>query len=327
MRAAQRLYEMGSITYMRTDSVSLSPEAVRATRRSVGELYGDEFVPDKPRQFTNKVKNAQEAHEAIRPAGESFPTPDQLSGVTPDERKVYELIWKRTMACQMKDAKGHRMAVRVAAEAGGKVATFQANGNTIEFPGFLRAYVEGSDDTEAAMSDREVVLPQLTEGETLRCEDIEADDHSTQPPARLTEAALVKALEESGIGRPSTYASIRDTIQSKGYVVLKGKALVPSFTAFAVTGLLEKHFTQLVDTRFTATMEEQLDEIASGDADWVQFLTDFFLGFLFASFLLFSNFDFFDSFSFNNPIFFPRLTTYSFFHIRINYRRLRRSSY
>ena len=278
MRAAQRLYEMGSITYMRTDSVSLSPEAVRATRRSVGELYGDEFVPDKPRQFTNKVKNAQEAHEAIRPAGESFPTPDQLSGVTPDERKVYELIWKRTMACQMKDAKGHRMAVRVAAEAGGKVATFQANGNTIEFPGFLRAYVEGSDDPEAALSDREVVLPQLTEGETLRCEDIEADDHSTQPPARLTEAALVKALEESGIGRPSTYASIIDTIQRREYTFKRGQALVPTFTAFAVVRLMTEHFGHLIDQSFTASMEDRLDQISRGEHEAGPYLGEFYFG-------------------------------------------------
>lgn len=279
MRAAQRLYELGYITYMRTDSVSLSPEALRATRSSVSTLYGDEYVPDKPRTFKTKVKNAQEAHEAIRPAGESFPTPQEIAGkVSPDELKVYELIWMRTMACQMKEARGRRMTVRVKADASGREVVFQATGNVIDFPGFLRAYVEGSDDPDAALADKEVILPPVQQGDPVQAEGLEAEGHVTQPPARFTEASLVKAMEESGIGRPSTYASIIATIIRREYTFKKGSALVPTFVAFAVVKLMTEHFGHLVDMNFTASMEDRLDQISRGEHDAIPYLKEFYFG-------------------------------------------------
>jgi DNA topoisomerase-1 len=279
MRAAQRLYENGHITYMRTDSVALSPEALRASRKAVETLYGAEYLPSAPRTFANKVKNAQEAHEAIRPAGESFAAPADLDGkVGPDELRLYDLIWKRTMASQMEQARGRRMVVRVGAEVDGRELVFQANGNVIDFPGFLRAYVEGSDDPDAALADREVVLPPVAEGHKVAVAELAAEDHVTQPPARLTEASLVKALEESGIGRPSTYASIIDTIQRREYTFKKGSALVPTFTAFAVVRLMTEHLSELVDLNFTARMEDRLDEISRGEADWLPYLRRFYFG-------------------------------------------------
>jgi len=279
MRAAQRLYESGFITYMRTDSVALSDEGLRAARGGIQKLFGSEFLPPSPRLYANKVKNAQEAHEAIRPAGDRWPSPGELAGqVGPDELRVYELIWMRTLACQMKDARGRRMTVRIGARADGRDVLFQAGGSTIDFPGFLRAYVEGSDDPEAALADRETILPPLVEGEPLRAEQIKAEDHETTPPPRLTEATLIKALEESGIGRPSTYASIIDTIERREYTFKKGPALVPTFTAFAVVNLMREHFTNLVDVEFTARMEDRLDAIARGESESLPYLREFYFG-------------------------------------------------
>jgi len=279
MRAAQRLYELGYITYMRTDSVVLSPQALKATRTAVEIRYGREYLPASPRTFKNRSKNAQEAHEAIRPAGESFPAPADLKGkVSADERKLYELIWKRTMASQMKEARGRRMTVKVAGDAGGREALFQATGKTIDFAGFLRAYVEGSDDPEAMLADREVVLPPLQEGDEVKAESLETVEHTTQPPHRLTEASLVKTLEECGIGRPSTYASIIRTIQKRDYTFKKGPALVPTFTAFAVVKLMTEHLRHLIDTDFTARMEGRLDSIARGEQDALPYLKEFYFG-------------------------------------------------
>ena len=286
MQVAQRLYEQGWITYMRTDSTTLSDQALAASRGQAAELYGAEYVPDKPRRYERKVKNAQEAHEAIRPAGESFRTPDQaereLSG---DALRLYDLIWKRTVASQMADATGTSAQVRLVGMpsegiAGGppEEAEFAASGQVITFPGFLRAYVEGSDDPEADLAEREVQLPPLAEGDTLAATALEPKSHTTQPPARYTEASLVKNLEELGIGRPSTYASILGTIQERGYVWKKGSALVPSFTAFAVVGLLEQYFGNLVDYGFTAAMEDDLDQIAQGAREALPWLTSFYFG-------------------------------------------------
>jgi DNA topoisomerase-1 len=284
MQVAQRLYERGFITYMRTDSTTLSDEALTAARGQAREMYGDAYVPDAPRRYERKVKNAQEAHEAIRPSGESFRTPDQaareLSG---DELRLYELIWKRTVASQMHDATGTSAQVRLTAEvpegtAAGQEAEFSASGRVIAFPGFLRAYVEGEDDPEAELADREVVLPQLAVGDVVDGSAFEAGSHATQPPARYTEASLVKAMEELGVGRPSTYASVIATILDRGYVWKKGTALVPSFTAFAVVGLLERYFGDLVDYGFTASMEDDLDEIAAGREEVLPWLTRFYFG-------------------------------------------------
>ncbi len=272
MRVAQDLYERGFITYMRTDSVSLSAQAIDAARACARE-FGAEYVPDKPRFYANKSANAQEAHEAIRPSGERFKLPDE-TGLSGRELRLYDLIWKRTVASQMPDSKQTRMVVTIAADN----AEFRASGKRIDFAGFIRAYVEGSDDPEAALDDKEVVLPALVVGDTPDCRALEAVKHETQPPARYTEASLVKALEEQGIGRPSTYASIMDTIQARGYVRQDGKALVPTFTAFAVTSLLEERITSLVDTQFTARMEDQLDEIARGEQDQLSYLKQFFFG-------------------------------------------------
>jgi DNA topoisomerase-1 len=272
MRVAQDLYERGFITYMRTDSVSLSAQAIEAARACARE-FGPEYVPEKPRFYANKSANAQEAHEAIRPSGERFRTPDE-TGLSGRELRLYELIWKRTVASQMPDSKQTRMVVTITADN----AEFRASGKRIDFAGFIRAYVEGSDDPEAALDDKEVVLPALVVGDTPDCRALDAVKHETQPPARYTEASLVKALEELGIGRPSTYASIMDTIQHRGYVRQDGKALVPTFTAFAVTALLEERITSLVDTQFTAKMESQLDDIASGEQDQLSYLKQFFFG-------------------------------------------------
>ena len=279
MRTAQRLYESGYITYMRTDSTTLSETALNAARRLIEEMYGADHRPAKPRTFTNKVKNAQEAHEAIRPAGDTWKTPEQVAReVGTDEAKLYELIWKRTVASQMEDARGETLSVRIAGRAGDKQVELAVSGRTITFAGFLRAYVEGSDDPEAELEEKEKHLPILAEREPLDGKHFEPQGHETQPPARFTEASLVSALEELGVGRPSTYASILGTIVDRGYVWKKGSALVPSFTAFAVVTLLEQHFPNLVDYAFTARMEDELDLIASGDERVVPWLRRFYLG-------------------------------------------------
>ncbi len=278
MRVAQDLYEAGHITYMRTDSTSLSDQALDAARRAALELYGRDYVPGSPRRYEKRVKNAQEAHEAVRPAGERFMHPDQ-SGLSGDHLRLYELIWKRTVASQMTDAEGLSVQVRLGAlSTAGEDAEFAANGRVVSFPGFLRAYVEGSDDPEAELEDKEVRLPRLARGDLVVVEELRAEGHTTQPPARYTEASLVKALEEMGVGRPSTYATIIDTIQQRGYAWKRGSALVPSWTAFAVVGLLEQHFAKLVDYGFTAEMEEDLDDIARGDQESLPWLTKFYFG-------------------------------------------------
>ncbi|AJE83352.1 DNA topoisomerase I [Streptomyces albus] len=278
MQIAQKLYENGFITYMRTDSTTLSETAVGAARAQVTQLYGADYLPEKPRTYAGKVKNAQEAHEAIRPSGDRFRTPAE-TGLTGDQFKLYELIWKRTVASQMKDATGNSVTVRIAGTAAdGRDAEFTASGKTITFHGFLKAYVEGADDPNAELDDRERRLPQVNEGDALSAEEITADGHATKPPARYTEASLVKELEEREIGRPSTYASIIGTILDRGYVFKKGTALVPSFLSFAVVNLLEKHFGRLVDYDFTARMEDDLDRIARGEAQAVPWLRRFYFG-------------------------------------------------
>jgi DNA topoisomerase-1 len=279
MSVAQRLYENGHITYMRTDSITLSQTAINAARTQARELYGAEYVPDAPRVYTSKVKNAQEAHEAIRPAGDRFRTPPQAAraGLSGDELRLYELIWKRTVASQMKDATGESVSVRVSGRSSaGEEAEFAASGKIISFYGFLKAYVESVED-DAEQDDRESRLPPLAEGDPLRGE-LSPAEHATRPPARYTEATLVKELEDREIGRPSTYASIIGTILDRGYVFKKGTALVPSFLAFAVVNLLEQHFAHLVDYDFTARMEDALDEIARGEAARVPWLQRFYFG-------------------------------------------------
>ena len=280
MQIAQRLYENGFITYMRTDSTTLSETALTAARDQARTLYGPEYVPDQPRLYAKKVKNAQEAHEAIRPAGESFRTPDQIaSEVGPDEHRLYDLIWKRTVASQMTDAKGQTVQVRFGGlSTAGEDAEFATSGKVITFPGFLRAYVEGADDPEAELEDQERPLPRLAVGDRLSIEDLEPKSHATSPPARYTEATLIKAVEELGVGRPSTYATMIGTIQDRGYVWKKGTALVPSWTAFAVVTLLERHFADLVDYAFTARLEDDLDEIANRSQERVPWLRDFYFG-------------------------------------------------
>ena len=280
MRVAQSLYENGYITYMRTDSLTLSHEAIEASRSQVRELYGTQFLPEQPRVYRSKSKSAQEAHEAIRPAGARFRKPSDLRGaLDADQFKLYELIWKRTLASQMKDAVGTRTQVRIQAPtANDGAAVFTTSGKVIRFAGFLRAYVEGSDDPSAELADQEKVLPPLTTGQRLRLSELEPTNHTTQPPARYTEASLVKELEARGIGRPSTYASIIQTIQDRGYVWHKGQALVPTFTAFAVTRLLERHLPDLVDYDFTARMEDELDAIARGEHEAVPWLHAFYFG-------------------------------------------------
>ena len=276
MSTAQRLYENGHITYMRTDSITLSQTAISAARAQARELYGAEYVPDAPRVYTSKVKNAQEAHEAIRPAGDRFRTPAQ-TGLSGDEFRLYELIWKRTVASQMKDATGESVSVRITGtSSAGEEAEFTASGKIISFHGFLKLYVEDVEG-DAERDDRERRLPPLAENDRLRGE-VTPSDHMTRPPARYTEATLVKELEDREIGRPSTYASIIGTILDRGYVFKKGTALVPSFLAFAVVTLLERHFAHLVDYDFTARMEEGLDEIARGEAARVPWLRRFYFG-------------------------------------------------
>ena len=280
MRVAQNLYQNGYITYMRTDSTTLSETALKAARAQARQLYGPDYVPEVPRTYDRKVKNAQEAHEAIRPAGDSFRTPDSLAGeLRGDELRLYELIWKRTVASQMVDARGQSVSVRIGATAAdGRDTEFAASGRSITFPGYLRAYVEGSDDPDAALDDRETLLPVLAVGDALPKPALEAKGHTTSPPARYTEASLVKRLEELGIGRPSTYASIMQTIQDRGYVWKKGSALVPTWTAFAVINLMEQNFTDLVDYEFTARMEDELDGIARGEVQRVPWLNRFWFG-------------------------------------------------
>ncbi|MEU5534522.1 type I DNA topoisomerase [Streptomyces sp. NPDC020362] len=278
MQVAQKLYENGYITYMRTDSTTLSDTAIAAARAQVTQLYGADYLPPQPRTYAAKVKNAQEAHEAIRPSGDRFRTPAE-TGLTGDQFKLYELIWKRTVASQMKDATGNSVTVKIGGTAAdGRDVEFSASGKTITFHGFLKAYVEGADDPNAELDDRERRLPQVAEGDALSAEEITVDGHATKPPARYTEASLVKELEEREIGRPSTYASIIGTILDRGYVFKKGTALVPSFLSFAVVNLLEKHFGRLVDYDFTAKMEDDLDRIARGEAQAVPWLKRFYFG-------------------------------------------------
>ncbi|MFG2130617.1 type I DNA topoisomerase [Streptomyces sp. NPDC048751] len=278
MQVAQKLYENGYITYMRTDSTTLSDTAVAAARAQVTQLYGADYLPAQPRTYAGKVKNAQEAHEAIRPSGDRFRTPAE-TGLTGDQFRLYELIWKRTVASQMKDATGNSVTVKIGGTAAdGRDVEFSASGKTITFHGFLKAYVEGADDPNAELDDRERRLPQVNEGDALSADEITVDGHATKPPARYTEASLVKELEEREIGRPSTYASIIGTILDRGYVFKKGTALVPSFLSFAVVNLLEKHFGRLVDYDFTARMEDDLDRIARGEARAVPWLKRFYFG-------------------------------------------------
>ncbi len=277
MRAAQRLYENGFITYMRTDSVTLSSDALEQTRASIASTYGREFLPDEPRSYRNKVKNAQEAHEAIRPAGSRLvPVEEVRAALSEDEARLYDMIWKRTMASQMLDAKGRRMTVHVAA-SGPRQARFVSHGSVIDFPGFLRAYVEGRTDRQEALADLDRILPPMSIGEEVLAA-LSTEDHHTTPPRRLTEAGLVKALEESGIGRPSTYASIIDTIERREYTFRKGNALVPTFTAFAVVRLMQEHLEHLIDIDFTARMEDRLDGISRGEHEPLPYLKEFYFG-------------------------------------------------
>ncbi len=277
MRTAQSLYEQGFITYMRTDSPSLSQEAINGARNAVKELFGDEYLSPEPRQFASKNKGAQEAHEAIRPAGADFKHPRE-TGLTGRELSLYELIWMRTVSCQMAEAKKLSISVRIDAQSGNEHVIFGASGSRILFPGFLRAYVEGSDDPEAALEDKEVILPEMKQGDSISLENLNALSHDTKPPARFTEASIVQQLEKEGIGRPSTYASIIDTILDRGYVRKLGNALCPTYTGFAVVQLLENHFFKLVDYKFTSAMENSLDEIAEGKIEYIPYLKGFYLG-------------------------------------------------
>jgi DNA topoisomerase-1 len=277
MQVAQTLYETGHITYMRTDSTTLAAVAIEAARQLVASQYGKDYLPAAPRVYQTKVKNAQEAHEAIRPAGHAFDFPEALRGrLSPDEFKLYDLIWKRTVASQMTDARGHRVTITIDAEG----AQFEARGKTIEFPGYLRAYVEGADDPESDLADREAVLPKVSVGESLECKSLTPKSHTTQPPNRYSEAALTRALEEMGIGRPSTYASIIDTILAREYVfkLNRGNVLAPTWTAFAVSQLLEEHLPELVDYQFTAEMEDELDAISRGELNHLDYLRMFYFG-------------------------------------------------
>jgi DNA topoisomerase-1 len=275
MQVAQSLYENGHITYMRTDSTNLASVAIEDARSLVSRSYGAEFLPAEPRLYKSKVKNAQEAHEAIRPAGHPFELPDVMRGVlNNDEFRLFDMIWKRTIASQMADSRGRRIIVTIEGEG----CVFQVSGKTIDFPGYLRAYVEGSDDPSAELADQERALPQLEVGEVLRAISLEAKEHSTQAPSRYSEAALTKALEERGIGRPSTYASIIDTILARNYVFKKNNALVPTWVAFSVITLMEENLGSLVDYQFTAQMEDDLDAISRGERGHVEYLGDFYFG-------------------------------------------------
>ncbi len=275
MQVAQSLYENGHITYMRTDSTNLASVAVQAARDLVNAQYGAQYLPANPRVYSTKVKNAQEAHEAIRPAGHPFELPESLRGsLSHDEFRLFEMIWKRTVASQMADARGQRISITI--EGGG--ALFQVGGKTIDFPGFLRAYVEGADDPQAELADRETILPTVKEGEELRCQGLESKSHTTQPPSRYNEATLTRALEDLGIGRPSTYAAIIETIQARDYVFKRSNALVPTWVGFAVAQLLERHLPALVDYQFTAQMEEDLDAISRGEAAHLDYLKNFYFG-------------------------------------------------
>ena len=277
MRVAQRLYEAGHITYMRTDSTTLSESALEAARTQARELFGPEYVPEKSRRYERKVKNAQEAHEAIRPAGDRFRTPDELSGALGrDELALYELVWRRTLASQMEDANGRTLSLRIGTKTEQEDVEFGAAGTVITFRGFLAAYEEGRDEPSEDAAER--LLPPVAVGDRLDASEIEPEGHTTSPPARFTEATLVRALEERGIGRPSTYAAILSTIVDRGYVFKKGTALVPTFLAFAVVNLLERHFEQLVDFDFTARMEDDLDRIAAGSEERVEWLQRFYFG-------------------------------------------------
>jgi DNA topoisomerase-1 len=279
MRAAQRLYENGYITYMRTDSTSLSESAIAAARQLIATEFGDAYLPSRPRVYRNKVKNAQEAHEAIRPAGDTFLSPSDVARrVDGDEAKLYDLIWKRTVASQMTDATGDSVQVAIQAIAtDGRRAGFSQTGRVISFPGFLRVYVAGS-DSNGMRDDEELRLPSLSAGDRLEIVDMEPKVHETKPPARFTEASLIRRLEELGVGRPSTYASILQTIQDRGYVWKRSNALIPTFTAFAVVALLKRHFSNLIDYTFTARMEDDLDRIAAGDEQSVPWLSTFYFG-------------------------------------------------
>lgn len=276
MGLAQKLYESGYITYMRTDSVNLSEQAITAARAAAASLYGQEYVAEQPRVYASKSKGAQEAHEAIRPTGDEFVHPSK-SGLSGQQKRLYDLIWKRTVASQMENAR--KTSIRIDLEVRDEDHTygFRANGNRIDFPGFIRAYVEGSDDPDGALEDQEVLLPEMKKGESAECKELEALGHETKPPARFTEASLVKVLEEEGVGRPSTYAAIMDKItRDERYARKSGKTLVPTYMAFAVTEFLESHFPELVDIQFTARMEDDLDEIAAGKGSKVTYLHEFY---------------------------------------------------
>jgi len=277
MRIAQKLYEEGYITYMRTDSTNLSSQAVTAARTAVESMYGEDYLSKSVRTYSGKSKGAQEAHEAIRPAGSNFRTPSDTP-LTGREAKLYDLIWKRTMATQMAEARLEFTNVTILAETGTSKAWFRASGKKVLFPGFFRAYVEGSDDPEANLEDQESLLPELNKDQDVFCKEIKSLKHETKPPARFTEASLVKQLEKDGVGRPSTYATIIGTIMERDYVRKEGNALVPTFTAFAVTELLEKYFPDLVDEHFTSQMEQRLDDIATGKEDRLRYLKSFYEG-------------------------------------------------
>jgi DNA topoisomerase-1 len=275
MQVAQSLYENGHITYMRTDSTTLAQVAIDAARELVRAEYGPEYLPAEPRVHKSKVKNAQEAHEAIRPAGHPFSLPSALRDkLNTDEFKIFELIWKRTIASQMQDARGRMIRITIEGEG----CVFHVSGKVIDFPGYLRAYVEGSDDPNAELADKETVLPDVAVGEQLACIDLESKSHTTQPPARFSEAALTQELEAKGIGRPSTYASIIETIQARGYVFKKANALVPTWVAFSVVQLLEIHLPSLIDYQFTAQMEDDLDSISRGEEEQSNYLRKFYFG-------------------------------------------------
>ncbi|MEX0719351.1 MAG: type I DNA topoisomerase [Balneolaceae bacterium] len=277
MSVAQKLYEKGFITYMRTDSTRLSSQAINAARNAVTEQYGDEYLFERVRNYTKKGKSSQEAHEAIRPSGSNFVHPEK-AGLRDREFKLYDLIWKRTISTQMAEAELEFTNVTIRAKNNGTAADFRANGKKILFPGFFRAYVEGSDDPEAALVNQEIFLPEMKEGDTTDLDDLNFVSHETKPPARFTEATLVKELEKRGVGRPSTYASIISTIQDRGYAKNDGKTLIPTFTAFAVSSLLENHFPDLVDSKFTSALEDRLDAVASGEQDPVKYLEQYYNG-------------------------------------------------